>query len=43
MVKGRVLAMNKKAWALKFKKYGCWPGVNEPKKSCHDVCAKGAG
>lgn len=37
MVKGRVLAMNKKAWAMKFKRYAVLAGVNEPKKSCHGV------
>ena len=37
MVKGRVLPMNKKAWAAKFKKYAVLAGVNEPKKSCHGV------
>jgi integrase len=37
MVKGRVLPMNKKAWAMKFKKYAVRAGVNEPKKSCHGV------
>ncbi len=37
MVKGRVLPMNKKAWAAKFKKYAILAGVNEPKKSCHGV------
>jgi integrase len=37
VVKGRVLAMNKKAWAAKFKKYAVLAGVNEPKKSCHGV------
>jgi integrase len=37
MVKRRVLAMNKKAWAMKFKKYAVLAGVNEPKKSCHGV------
>ena len=36
-VKGRVLPMNKKAWAAKFKKYAVLAGVNEPKKSCHGV------
>ena len=36
-VKGRVLPMNKKAWAMKFKKYAVLAGVNEPKKSCHGV------
>ena len=35
MVKGRVLPMNKKAWAAKFKKYAVLAGVNEPKKICH--------
>src|SRR6202140_4458118 len=37
MVKGRVLLMNKKAWAAKFKKYAVLAGVNESKKSCHGV------
>src|SRR5258705_5759018 len=37
MVKRRVLPMNKKAWAAKFKKYAVLAGVNEPKKSCHGV------
>ncbi|WP_130218365.1 hypothetical protein [Bradyrhizobium genosp. SA-3] len=37
VLKGRVLAMNKKAWAAKFKKYAVMAGVNEPKKSCHGV------
>ena len=36
-VRGRVLPMNKKAWAAKFKKYAVLAGVNEPKKSCHGV------
>lgn len=36
-VRGRVLPMNKKAWAMKFKKYAVLAGVNEPKKSCHGV------
>jgi hypothetical protein len=36
-LRGRVLAMNKKAWAAKFKKYAVLAGVNEPKKSCHGV------
>jgi hypothetical protein len=31
MVKGRVLPMNKKAWAAKFKKYAILAGLNEPK------------
>lgn len=35
LVRGRILPMNKKAWAAKFKKYVA--GVNEPKKSCHGV------
>jgi integrase len=38
-LKGRVLPMNKKAWAMKFKKYALLAGVNEPKKSCHG-CAR---
>ena len=37
LVRGRVLPMNKKAWAAKFKKYAVLAGVNEPKKSCHGV------
>jgi integrase len=37
VLKGRVLPMNKKAWAAKFKKYAVLAGVNEPKKSCHGV------
>ena len=37
MVRGRVLPMNKKAWAAKFKKYAVLAGVNEAKKSCHGV------
>lgn len=37
MVKGRVLPMDKKAWAAKFKKYAVLAGANEPKKSCHGV------
>jgi integrase len=37
VVKGRVLPMNKKAWAAKFKKYAVLAGINEPKKSCHGV------
>jgi integrase len=37
IVKGRVLPMNKKAWAMKFKKYAVLAGVNEPKKGCHGV------
>jgi Phage integrase family len=36
-VRDRVLPMNKKAWAAKFKKYAILAGVNEPKKSCHGV------
>ncbi|TAH68526.1 MAG: hypothetical protein EWM45_03345 [Rhodopseudomonas palustris] len=36
-VRGRVLPMNKKAWAAKFKKYAVLAGVNESKKSCHGV------
>ncbi len=36
-LKGRVLPMNKKAWAMKFKKYAVLAGVNEAKKSCHGV------
>jgi hypothetical protein len=37
LVRGRVLPMNKKAWAAKFKKYAILAGVNEAKKSCHGV------
>jgi hypothetical protein len=37
LVKDRVLPMNKKAWAAKFKNYAVLAGVNEPKKSCHGV------
>jgi integrase len=37
MLKGRVVPMNKKAWAAKFKKYAVLAGVKEPKKSCHGV------
>jgi integrase len=37
VLRGRVLPMNKKAWAAKFKKYAILAGVNEPKKSCHGV------
>jgi hypothetical protein len=37
IIKGRVLPMNKKAWAAKFKRYAILAGVNEPKKSCHGV------
>lgn len=37
LVRGRVLPMNKKAWAAKFKKYAVLAGINEPKKSCHGV------
>jgi hypothetical protein len=36
-LRGRVLPMNKKAWAMKFKKYAVLAGVNEPEKSCHGV------
>lgn len=36
-LRGRALPMNKKAWAMKFKKYAVLAGVNEPKKSCHGV------
>jgi integrase len=36
-LRGRVLPMNKKVWAMKFKKYAVLAGVNEPKKSCHGV------
>lgn len=36
-VRGRVVPMNKKAWAAKLKKYAVLAGVNEPKKSCHGV------
>jgi hypothetical protein len=34
---GRVLPMNKKARAMKFKKYAVLAGVNEAKKGCHRV------
>jgi hypothetical protein len=34
-VRGRILPMNKKAWAAKLKKYAALAGINEPKKSCH--------
>jgi integrase len=37
VLKRRVLPMNKKAWAMKFKKYAVLAGVNESKKSCHGV------
>jgi integrase len=37
VLRGRVLPMNKKAWAAKFKKYAVLAGVNEPKKSCHGL------
>jgi hypothetical protein len=37
-MKDRVLPMNKKAWAAKFKKYEILAGVNERKKGCHGVC-----
>ncbi len=37
LVKGEILAMNKKAWAAKFKKFARLAGVNEPKKNCHGV------
>jgi integrase len=36
VVRGRVLPMNKKAWAAKFKKFAVLAGVNEPEKSCHE-------
>ncbi|MGJ4942506.1 hypothetical protein ACQR1W_18165 [Bradyrhizobium sp. HKCCYLS1011] len=36
-VGSRILPMNKKAWAMKFKKFAVLAGVNEPKKSCHGV------
>ena len=36
-VRGRVVPMNKKAWAAKLKKYAVLAGVNEPKKRCHGV------
>jgi hypothetical protein len=35
LVRGRIVPMNKKAWAAKLKKYAVLAGVNEPKKSCH--------
>src|SRR5690242_21794193 len=34
-VRGRVVPMNKKAWAAKLKRYAVLAGGNEPKKSCH--------
>ena len=37
LLRGRILPMNKKAWAAKFKKYAVLAGINEPKKSCHGV------
>jgi integrase len=37
VVRGRVLPMNKKAWAAKFKRFAVLAGVNESKKSCHGV------
>jgi hypothetical protein len=37
IVRGRVLPMNKKAWAAKFKNYAVLAGVNQPKKSCHGI------
>jgi hypothetical protein len=37
MVQGRVLPMNKKAGAAKFKKYAVLASVNKAKKSCHGV------
>jgi hypothetical protein len=37
MLRSRVLPMNKKDWAAKFKKYAVLAGVNESKKSCHGV------
>ena len=37
LLKGRILPMNKKAWAAKFKKYALLAGINELKKSCHGV------
>ena len=36
-LRGRVLPMNKKAWAMKFKKYAVLASVNEPKKSFYGV------
>jgi hypothetical protein len=39
-VRGRVVPMNKKAWAAKLKKYAVLACVNEPKKSM--VCARRA-
>jgi hypothetical protein len=41
MLRSRVLPMNKKDWAAKFKKYAVLAGVNEPKKSCHGVQSAG--
>jgi hypothetical protein len=29
--------MNKRVWAMQFKKYAVLAGVNEPKKNCHGV------
>lgn len=37
LVKGEVLPMAKKAWAVKFKKYARLAGINEPKMNCHGV------
>jgi integrase len=37
LVKGEIIAMNKKAWAAKFKKFARLAGVNEPNKNCHGV------
>jgi hypothetical protein len=39
VLQGRVLPMNKKAWAAKFKKYAVLAGVNEPKKAA-TACAR---
>jgi hypothetical protein len=36
-LRGRVLPMNKRVWAMKFKKHAVLAGVNEPKKNCHGV------
>jgi integrase len=36
-VRGRIVPMNKKAWAAKFKKFAVLAGVDERKKSCHGV------
>jgi hypothetical protein len=38
LVRGEIMAMNKKAWAAKFKKFARLAGINEPKKNCHGAC-----